>query len=119
MPLRFVTADGTWDCTDATGAHAGVIVVAETTYAFIQPDGHVAGYGKLRLMTWDTTIPKFVVMSGYLKDAFTAYGLTMRGPKLDRDNLSGPLYLNLVLGGDGSRDWDCVRRGGRANEPPA
>lgn len=110
IPLRDVTADGTWDCRDETGKAVGVVVVAETTYAYIKPDGILGGYGKLYLIAEDMTTPKFVVMSGYLKDELGSYGLTMRGPVGDIENVSGELYLNGVFGSDGKHYWDCARR---------
>lgn len=119
LPLRFVTADGTWDCKDETGARVGAIVVADTTYAFIKTDGTMAGYGTIRLVDGDFDLLKFTTMSGYLKDEMKVLGLTMRGPKNDPENFNGEIYLNGVLGFDGTHDWDCARRGGRGNEPPA
>ena len=41
-----LTADGTWDC-DSGGAYSGAVVVADLSYAFINPDGRAGIYGKL------------------------------------------------------------------------
>jgi hypothetical protein len=119
LSLRFVTADGTWDCKDATGARVGALVVADTTYAFLSTEGKVAGYGTIRLVDGDFHLPKYTVMSGHLKDEKKVFGLTMRGPKEDVENFNGEIYLHAILGFDGKQDWDCERRGGRANQPPA
>jgi hypothetical protein len=118
LPLRLFTVDGTWDCKDAAGTRVGAIVVADTTYAFVKPDGKVAGYGKLDLIDGDFDLLKYTVMSGHLKDEMKVLGLTTRGPKNDKENFNGELHLNGVIGFDGKQDWDCVRRGGRANQPP-
>ena len=121
LPIHEVTNDGTWDCKNPAGAYAGTIVIAEKTYAFIKPDGRLGGYGKLFMITDDLHIPQFAILSGYMKDELSAFGLSMRGP---RDNphkiFSGELYLNVAYSADGSGkdDWDCTRRGGRANTPP-
>jgi hypothetical protein len=110
IPLRFVTADGTWDCKDQTGATTGAVVVAETTYAFIKPDGKLGGYGKLFPMTEDVMLPTFGIVSGHMKDELGSLGLHMRGPREDPWNVSGDLYLNVVMTPDGKQDWDCLRR---------
>ncbi|HVY18792.1 MAG TPA: hypothetical protein VHA70_01760 [Bauldia sp.] len=118
-PLRFFTADGTWDCKDPAGAVRGTIIVADTSYAFVTTEGKVAGYGTIRAVDGDFDLPKFTVMSGHLKDEMKVVGLTARGPEGDRENMSGELFLNGVVGFDGKDDWHCTRRGGRANAPPA
>ena len=118
LPLRFVTADGTWDCKDPKGASAGTVVLVEKSYAFIKTDGKLGGYGKLFLIADDLDLPVFAMLSGYMKDELHSSGLAMRGP---RDNphkiISGELYLNVVLSTDGKDDWDCTRRGGRGSTP--
>ena len=42
-----LTADGTWDCIATFDACLGAIVVADLSYAFIDPNGKVGTYGKL------------------------------------------------------------------------
>ena len=110
-----VTADGTWDCTDKTGAKAGTVVLAEKTYAFIKTDRKLGGYGKLWMITENFDLPHFTVMSGYLKDDLASFGLGMRGPRDHPHDLSGELFLTVILSADGkgADDWECVRRGGR------
>ncbi len=108
--LNDVTADGTWDCKDSTGVNTGTIVLAETTYAFIKPDGKLGGYGKLHMTTEDLDLPAFAMLGGYMKDVVKSFGFGMRGPKGNPHELSGELYLNVVMSVDGKQDWDCVRR---------
>jgi hypothetical protein len=112
IPLRDVTADGTWDCKDSKGANVGAIALAEKTYAFIKPDGRVAGYGKLFIITEGYDLPHFAMVSGYLKEQLGSQGFGMRGPVKTPHDLSGEIYLNVILSpsGDGAQDWDCIRR---------
>lgn len=110
LPLRFITADGTWDCKDQKGTSTGAVVVAETTYAFIKTDGKLGGYGKLSPITVDVMLPTFGMVSGHMKDELGSLGLHMRGPREDPWNVSGDLFLNVVMTVDGTQDWDCVRR---------
>lgn len=110
VPLRDITADGTWDCKDPTGANAGTIVLAEKTYAFIKTDGRLGGYGTLYLIARDANTPKFAVLSGYFKDEFGGLGLSLTGPKGDTENLMGELYLFAVVSPDNALNWYCTRR---------
>ena len=110
LPLRFITADGTWDCKDPNGANAGTIVLADKTYAFIKADGKLGGYGNLYLIAEDTNTPKFAVLSGYFKDEFGGQGLSLTGPKDDTENLMGELYLFAVVSADNAQNWYCTRR---------
>jgi hypothetical protein len=112
LPLRDVTADGTWDCKDDKGAVMGAVAVAEKTYAFITPDGRRAGHGKLFQIVEGLDLPTFAILDGYLKDERGSSGFAMRGPKSNPHDYSGELYLNVILspGGGGKLDWDCVRR---------
>ena len=113
--LADVTADGHWDCKDPNGATVGSVVLAEKTYAFIEPDGKLGGYGKLFLITENFDLPHFAILDGRLKDDVHALGIGMRGPRDHPHDLSGELYVNVILSVDGSGkdDWECVRRGGR------
>lgn len=119
LPLRFFTVDGTWDCKDEVHASTGTIVLADTAYAFIKTDGTLGGYGKFSPIDGDFHFPKFVVTSGHLKEEMKVIGLAVRGPANDPESLNSELYLFGVVGFDGKQHWDCVRRGGRANQPPA
>jgi hypothetical protein len=119
LPLRFVTYDGTWDCEDAVQTQVGALVVADKTYAFIQPDGKLGGYGQLSLIDGDFHLPKYLVASGYLKDDMKIIGLAMRGPKDNYEYIDGELYVFGVVGPDDKQGWYCTRRGGRANAAPA
>jgi hypothetical protein len=109
LPLRFITADGTWDCKDIDGANTGSVVVAEKTYAFIKTDGKLGGYGTLYLIAEDTGTPKFVVVGGYLKDELGAFGASLTGPRGDTENWS-TLYLYVALSPDRDENWYCGRR---------
>jgi hypothetical protein len=108
LPLRFVTADGTWDCKDVAGANTGTVVVAENTYAFIKTDGKLGGYGNLKLMATDTGTPKFVVISGYMKDDLGASGASLTGPRGDTENWT-ELHLYIALSPDRDKNWYCAR----------
>jgi hypothetical protein len=119
LDVRFVTVDGTWDCKDDAGVRTGTVVLADTAHAFIKTDGKLGGYGKFSAIDGDFHFPKFVVTTGYLKDEMKVIGLSIRGPANDPENLNGELFLFGVVGIDGKHHWDCVRRGGRANAPPA
>ena len=118
-PLRFFSADGTWDCKDEAGARAGTVVLAETAYAFIKTDGKLGGYGKFSPFDADFSVPLFVVTSGPLIEEMKVSGLAIRGPENDQENLNGELYMYGAVGLDAKHHWFCTRRGGRANEPPA
>ena len=109
LPLRFVTADGAWDCKHQSGAALGTIVVADTTYAFLRPDGIVAGYGRLhRVGEEDFDLPNYVVLDGVLKEEFGFSGTTMRGPRANKEDYSGGIFLVLVK--PDATDAECTRR---------
>jgi hypothetical protein len=112
LRLDEITADGTWDCKDPGGADVGAVVFTEKTYAFLKPDGRLAGYGQLFLIRENFDLPHFAVVSGYLKDEVHAAGIGMRGPRNDNHNLSGEIYVNIILSTDGAGalDWECARR---------
>ncbi len=80
-------ANGTWDCSDSSGAYLGAVVIAGLSYAFIDPDGSVGTYGKLNRDDW-LDKPAFFILSGALKDRFAAVGLSLRGPGDDFEDLS-------------------------------
>jgi hypothetical protein len=119
LPLRFVTYDGAWDCKDPADARVGALVIADKTYAFINPDGKLGGYGQLSVIDGDYDLPKYYVSSGYLKDQMKVIGLAMRGPKENWEYTDGELFVFAVLGPDDKQGWYCTRRGGRANAAPA
>ena len=106
--MQDVTADGTWDCVDNAGAIAGVVVVADTTYAFLKPDGILGGYGKLWSLADGPRVPTFVVVDGYLKDELGVHGAAMGGPKADNQNYAGELFLRLVITDENK--IECARR---------
>lgn len=112
LRLDQITADGTWDCRDPGGKAAGAIVLAEKTYAFIKTDGKLGGYGDLFLIRENFDLPHFAVINGYLKDEVGSLGIGMRGPKENNHDLSGEIYLTVILSssGAGELDWECVRR---------
>lgn len=66
----------------------------------------------LFLITEKYDLPHFAMVSGYLKDELGSQGFGMRGPVKNPHDLSGELFLNVILtpGGNGERDWNCVRR---------
>ena len=66
-------ADGTWDCNDTAGDYLGAIVIADLSYAFINPDSTVGTYGKLNKDSW-VDAPGFFVLSGEVKDRFGGVG---------------------------------------------
>jgi hypothetical protein len=103
------TADGAWDCKDDAGAFIGTVVVADTSYAFIAPDGKVGEYGKLHQVgEADFDLPHFVVLGGDLKDVVGASGLGLTGPKGNNHDLSGELFLIVIIA-DGNTPY-CRRR---------
>ena len=107
-----VTADGTWDCKDPGGAPTTTIVVADKTYALLKTDGRSGGYGTLFWIDHAPYLPVFGVISGPLRDELKSQGLSMRGPRDNPFDFSGPRVLNVVMSTDGSGklDWDCMRR---------
>jgi hypothetical protein len=109
LPLRFVTADGAWDCRDEAGAGVGTLVIADKTYAFIDPDGILAGYGRLhRVGIDDYDLPHYVVLDGYMKEALQAQGTTMRGPRGDTEHFARGIFFVVVLAN--SDEIECARR---------
>ena len=112
LPLRFVTPDGTWDCKDQQGANTGAVVIADISYAFIKADGRLGGYGKLFRLTDNFHLPHFAMISGYMKDELHSLGIGLRGPRDSNHDLSGEIFVNVILSADGhgADDWDCRRR---------
>ena len=108
MPLRFDTADGTWDCKGADGMAIGTVVIVESAYSFINTDSKVDGYGKLhRVSEGLVDLPNYVVVDGPLKDrSFT--GTSLRGPAGDTENLSKGIFLALFTA-DNTLTY-CARR---------
>ena len=94
-----MTADGTWDCRDDAGVDVVTIVVADTTYAVLPPDGARASYGTLHPLGNEIVdTPYFIVPNGYLKDELKVQGITMQGPKGHSEDLSGEVFLVIILG---------------------
>ena len=107
--IAFVTADGTWDCKDDAGAGVAAVVVADTRYALMGPDGNATGYGDLKQVAQaDVDLPTFVVLGGPLKDQIGAIAMTMRGPRGNKEDTSGDLFLNLII--SESNLIECTKR---------
>jgi hypothetical protein len=108
MPLRFVTADGTWDCRSPDGTAIGTVVVVGSAYAFLNTESKVGGYGTLRRHSEDSfDLPHYIVMDGPLKD-MGFIGTGMRGPREDYENYSTGIFFVLIPPDD--KEIDCVRR---------
>jgi hypothetical protein len=109
MPLRYVTADGTWDCKDQTGSDLGTLVVLNDAYGFIGTDDKVVGYGKLYRTGEELyDLPVYIIIGGYLKDELGFVGTKMRGPREDYEDFSTGIFFVLI--GADSTEVDCVRR---------
>ncbi len=94
-----MTADGTWDCRNDAGASIVTVVVADTTYAVLTPDGARASYGTLHPLGNEIVdTPYFIVPSGFLKDELKVQGVTMQGPRGHSEDLSGEVFLVMILG---------------------
>ena len=100
LPYYEVTANGTWDCQDPAGSYTGTVVLAEDTYAFLKGDGRLSGYGKLHLLSFDTYLPNFAIISGPLKEEFGAEEWAWRAQgmttKTSRESCSSPLPWPLL-----------------------
>lgn len=109
MPLRFVTADGTWDCKSADGAVVGTVVIVDSAYSFINTDSKVDGRGKLHHISSEglVDLPRYIVIDGPLKN-HGFIGTSMRGPADDSENYSKGIFLVLVTVDNTSTD--CARR---------
>jgi hypothetical protein len=96
-----MSADGTWDCRTDAGEAVVTVVVADTTYAVLTGDGAHATYGTLHPLGDEIVdTPYFIVPTGYLKDELKVMGVTMQGPRGHSEDLSGEVYLVLILGED-------------------
>lgn len=92
------TADGTWDCRDDAGVEIGTVILADKTYAFVNLDGRVGGYGKLFQVGQDQfDLPHYVILDGYMKDEMGVIGLGMTGPKGNPHDLSGELFMQIIF----------------------
>lgn len=109
LDLRFITADGTWDCLDPAEAKVGTVVVADERYAFIRTDGKLGGYGDLYRLG-DDYAPRFSIMNGYLLDEFGARGASLTGPRGHYEDLQGELWLYIAVTGEREKNWYCARR---------
>ncbi len=110
LPYYDVTANGTWDCRDPAGKFMGTIVLAEETYAFMKTDGRLGGYGKVHLLSFDTQMPNFALISGPLKDDFGAGGVGLTGPRDNYEEISGELFLTVAVTTDRTQSWYCTGR---------
>lgn len=97
------TADGTWDCVAIDGAPIGTVILSDKTYAFVKLDGRIGSYGKLlQVGAADYDLPHFLVIDGFLKDQVGAVGLALTGPRGNNHDLSGELFLALIIEGEDS-----------------
>lgn len=110
LSLRDVTMNGTWDCRDPGGTFKGTIVVAQETYAWLQTDGRLGGYGTLKILGFDTDLPTFALLSGPLKDDVGAGGGGVAGPRENFEDFSGELFLTLAVTTDRKDAWYCTGR---------
>lgn len=110
LPYYEVTANGTWDCRDPAGTFMGTIVLAEETYAWMKTDGRLGGYGKVHLLSFDTHLPNFALISGPLKDEFGAGGMGVAGPRDDYEDISGELFLTVAVATVREKSWYCTGR---------
>ena len=110
LPLYDVTANGTWDCRNPEGTFMGTLVIAEETYAWLKTDGRLGGYGKLHLLSFDTHLPNFAMISGPLKDEFGAGGGGMAGPRENFEDMSGELFFTVAVATTRDKSWYCTGR---------
>lgn len=110
LPFYEVNANGTWDCRDPAGTFMGTVVLAEDTYALLEADGRLVGYGKVHFLSFDTHLPNFAMLSGPLKDEFGAGGGGVSGPREDYENLSGELFLTIAVTTVRENNWYCTGR---------
>lgn len=108
-----LTADGTWDCTDPAGDYLGAIVIADLSYAFINPDASVGTYGRLNKDSW-VDAPGFFILSGEVKDRFGGVGMYVRGPLDNPEDLSDWAKLRLQVVITAEDFLQCSRRQGPA-----
>ncbi len=104
-----LTADGTWDCRDATGNYLGAIVVADESYAYLGPDGAASSYGKLYREHY-LSPPALIIISGALKEDFGAVGLTLRGPGDTPQDYSDWSAVDMHVIITETSEFPCVRR---------
>jgi hypothetical protein len=88
----------------------GTVVLAEESYAFLKGDGRLSGYGKLHLLSFDTYLPNFAIISGPLKDEFGAGGVGVAGPRDDYEDISGELFLTVAVATTRDKSWYCTGR---------
>lgn len=108
-----LTADGTWDCNDAGGTYLGAIVVADLSYAFINPDQSVGTYGTLKMDEW-LDHPAFFILTGELRDSFAAVGLSITGPDGNPELYTNWDKLRLEIVISEENQFYCTRRKGPA-----
>jgi hypothetical protein len=106
-------ADGTWDCNDAAGDYLGAIVVADLSYAFINPDATLGSYGKLNKDSW-VDAPGFMILSGEVKDRFGGVGMYVKGPLANPEDYTDRTKLRLQVVITAETFLQCARRLGPA-----
>lgn len=107
-------ADGTWDCSDKNGDHLGTVVIADLSYAFIDPEGKIGNYGKLNRDDW-LDKPAYFILGGALKDRFGAVGMSLRGPGANFEDLADWDKNVLQVVSTPEATFLCARRRGPAS----
>lgn len=110
LPTYEVTLNGTWDCRDPAGTFMGTVVIADEAYAFMNTDETLGGYGKLRLLSFDTHLPNYALLSGPLKDEFGAAGGGIAGPRENYEEMGGELFLTVAVSTRRTNSWYCTGR---------
>lgn len=108
-----LTADGTWDCNDASGAYLGAVVIADKSYAFVDADGAVGSYGKLSQVPYGEA-PSFVVLGGALKEKLGVVAMHVQGPPGREMDFSDWSKLVLYVAVTDTNKFQCVQRRGSA-----
>jgi hypothetical protein len=88
----------------------GTLVIAEETYAWLKPDGRLVGYGKLHLLSFDTHLPNFAMISDPLKDEYGSGGGGMAGPRDNFEDISGELFFVVAVAPEREKSWYCAGR---------
>ena len=104
-------ADGTSDGKDSAGDYLAAIVVADLSYAFINPDGRVGTYGKLNKDDW-VDAPGFIVLGGEVKDKFRGIGMYVKGLLSNPEDYSDREKLRLQVVITAETFLQCARRQG-------
>ena len=105
------TYDGTWDCRDGKAGYLGAIVIANLSYAFIDPAGKVSEYGTLESVgKADQHFASQIVLDGPLQTGFGVITLIMLGPIDNSEDASHEVYLYAFK--TETAMFQCIRRYG-------